>query len=187
MTIDEFIDKFTKFITESDSFHGFVMSGLYTIPNNCFIDALHNFLISSENVLDEFSKMEDLFWDDNILPRDKIEFANECLDNKNYWNIYHFHDNNQINELKKRISESINYFEYLDSAEYKRQQANIFTANQKTRKAIFNRDGKICKKCKAVKNLTLDHIIPVSKGGKNSLENLQVLCKSCNSKKSNKL
>lgn len=33
--------------------------------------------------------------------------------------------------------------------------------------------------------LTIDHITPISKGGKNGLYNLQVCCVHCNSKKGN--
>ncbi|AUR98120.1 HNH endonuclease [Vibrio phage 1.247.A._10N.261.54.E12] len=49
---------------------------------------------------------------------------------------------------------------------------------------IMNRDKK-CLKCNSVDDLTIDHIIPVSRGGNNHHSNLQVLCRSCNSIKGN--
>jgi 5-methylcytosine-specific restriction endonuclease McrA len=42
---------------------------------------------------------------------------------------------------------------------------------------------KHCLLCGALDRLTIDHIVPVSKGGTNSLSNLQVLCNDCNIKK----
>lgn len=44
-----------------------------------------------------------------------------------------------------------------------------------------------CIYCGSQKNITLDHIIPLTRGGTHSIGNLQPLCKSCNSSKNNKL
>lgn len=51
------------------------------------------------------------------------------------------------------------------------------------RTRTFMRDGFKCKRCGATDDLTIDHIKPESKGGKATDDNLQTLCRSCNSKK----
>jgi len=43
--------------------------------------------------------------------------------------------------------------------------------------------GHICLCCKEAKVLTVDHVIPIKRGGPNTIENLQPLCKPCNLKK----
>lgn len=53
--------------------------------------------------------------------------------------------------------------------------------------AVWNRDGGRCVYCGSTENLHLDHIIPFSKGGDTSVENLQLLCQKCNLQKSNKI
>ncbi len=52
---------------------------------------------------------------------------------------------------------------------------------------VWNRDGGSCVKCGSQENLAFDHIIPHSLGGSNSRRNLQLLCDTCNLKKSNKI
>jgi len=51
---------------------------------------------------------------------------------------------------------------------------------------VFNRDNFTCKTCGKREDLEIDHIRPVTKGGKDNIENLQTLCKRCNVKKGNK-
>ena len=43
--------------------------------------------------------------------------------------------------------------------------------------------GNICLKCGSVKKLTPDHVVPLSKGGSNGIENIQPLCRHCNAVK----
>ena len=56
--------------------------------------------------------------------------------------------------------------------------------------AIKERQGfrcLMCGRCQPDIKLTVDHIQPLSKGGRNSSENLQGLCQSCNSRKNDKV
>tara|TARA_R100000081_G_scaffold33977_1_gene15618 strand:+ start:220 stop:690 length:471 start_codon:yes stop_codon:yes gene_type:complete len=56
-----------------------------------------------------------------------------------------------------------------------------------TRNLIYKRDRNKCQYCGATKHLTIDHVIPKSKGGEDTWENLVVACSSCNVKKGDKL
>jgi len=49
--------------------------------------------------------------------------------------------------------------------------------------ALIERDGYYCRQCYSTESLTVDHIHPVIKGGQNLMSNLQILCRSCNSRK----
>ncbi len=66
------------------------------------------------------------------------------------------------------------------------------------RRAVIARDGRMCSFCGVLcvktpktpsgrrRRLTLDHIIPWSKGGEDTVENLRVACASCNSARGNR-
>ena len=40
-----------------------------------------------------------------------------------------------------------------------------------------------CTKCGSTKDLTADHILSIAQGGLNTLDNISVLCRKCNSSK----
>ncbi|MDP5120969.1 MAG: HNH endonuclease [Spirosomaceae bacterium] len=54
-----------------------------------------------------------------------------------------------------------------------------------TRQNIFKRDNNSCCYCGSKKDLTLDHVMPKSRGGKTSWTNLATACRRCNTKKGN--
>jgi len=53
-----------------------------------------------------------------------------------------------------------------------------------SKKNVMIRDGLVCSYCgSSDKRLTIDHVVPKSKGGKSSFENCIACCKNCNNKK----
>jgi 5-methylcytosine-specific restriction endonuclease McrA len=55
-----------------------------------------------------------------------------------------------------------------------------------SRARIYQRDKYVCVYCGGNKKLTIDHVIPKSRGGENSWENMVTCCFDCNSRKGNK-
>ena len=55
-----------------------------------------------------------------------------------------------------------------------------------SRKNIHVRDNYTCQYCGSTKNLSIDHLMPVSRGGKSTWENTVTACQKCNSKKGSK-
>ena len=52
-----------------------------------------------------------------------------------------------------------------------------------TRRNLLRRDGHACQYCGATERLTLDHVLPRSRGGPETWENLVAACTRCNNRK----
>ena len=84
---------------------------------------------------------------------------------------------------------------YVDQAVNKfHRKLNLQQTNRKTRtisqsvkQKVWLRDQGKCIECSATEYLEFDHIIPFAKGGSNSENNIQLLCRKCNLKKSDSL
>lgn len=59
-------------------------------------------------------------------------------------------------------------------------------ANKPSRQMIYKRDDHMCQYCGSIKNLTIDHVMPRSRGGKDTWENMVVACMHCNTHKGDK-
>lgn len=92
-------------------------------------------------------------------------------------------------QLRKRYNLLVKLGKECTINEYNSQkQRNLLT--KQLREAVMQRDNYTCQICGKYMpdkvGLNIDHIIPVSKGGKSIKSNLQVLCNICNGRKGNK-
>jgi 5-methylcytosine-specific restriction endonuclease McrA len=62
-----------------------------------------------------------------------------------------------------------------------------FTARRITRRALFARDGNVCQYCGTGTRLTIDHVIPRSRGGTSAWDNVVTACAPCNLRKGDRL
>jgi 5-methylcytosine-specific restriction endonuclease McrA len=51
------------------------------------------------------------------------------------------------------------------------------------RREVFRRDNHTCQYCGSTRKLTLDHVIPRSRGGTHTWDNVVAACEPCNSRK----
>jgi len=59
--------------------------------------------------------------------------------------------------------------------------------SQRVKNEVWRRDKGRCAECGSRVNLEYDHIVPFSKGGSNTVRNIELLCQDCNRKKYNKI
>ena len=131
----------------------------------------NGYVFLSKQCIDEWSKMHIIC----EVCKTIEEYSNTTLSHKFKRNYYYFCSN------------------YCKSS-FRREKPDLFYEGYKRhsipseiRKIVFNRDNGRCNKCGSEDDLQFDHILPVSKGGATTIENLEILCQTCNLSKSNKI
>jgi len=104
----------------------------------------------------------------------------ENFDREEFWDINEEHPLNSNNLFKSFNRKPLSY-------KISNAKKRCRTIKQEIKDKVWNRDNGKCVQCSTNENLEFDHIIPFSKGGPNTYKNLQLLCQSCNRKKSNKI
>lgn len=87
-------------------------------------------------------------------------------------------------ELFINSSGLITLLSYWETKKPKRVKKSKLSKSKKL--AVKTKDSFACVNCSSKDDLCVDHKMPESMGGDNSLSNLQTLCRSCNSSKGTK-
>ena len=86
-------------------------------------------------------------------------------------------------ELQQRSDNSASRVKRYRDARKKAGLPAQWQPSKDLRSAVYARDGNACVYCRSESDLTIDHRIPVLRGGSNGLGNLQTACRACNAKK----
>lgn len=159
------------------------MGIIRSVRNHPFIKELS---VSSFEEIDAIFNNESILTDD-VVTQNKVNVDSEP-DSRKTW----------MEQEKQRIKENILKQRELRESRKKAKEELIaegLIENTKRREpipqhvqdAVWRRDGGKCVKCGSQENLEFDHIIPLSKGGSNTVRNIQLLCQKCNREKSNKI
>lgn len=84
-----------------------------------------------------------------------------------------------------RLRTSTTSFECPSVIRLKKFSKIPFRRVELNKKNVHKRDGNKCVYCGETENLTLDHVIPKSRGGQHTWDNLVTACMKCNNKKDN--
>ena len=68
-----------------------------------------------------------------------------------------------------------------------KERSPFRTIPTEVKNRVLARDGARCVMCGSSDGIHFDHIIPVVKGGDNTIDNIQILCKGCNLRKHDKI
>lgn len=132
------------------------------------------------------------YHDDDVEPELPFEAALEeaAIAYMEHCGFIHNHENGTFSNEFLQWAESA-YWAAARRVRLPVEPAKTYVSDKPTRKAIsgklrtsvYERDEYACVQCGSRKSLNVDHIHPVALGGSNDIENLQTLCRSCNSAK----
>lgn len=154
----------------------------------------------SDNDADELWQyfQDVIHWTEKIFPNYYADMKG--LDWCHLYNKYHnftFNSSEMIKDVKslhedEDVQKPTGIYEYLlcrNIDPYAERLLKLRAFDKRDKLAAYSRQEGICPVCKQhfeFDEMDGDHIIPWSKGGHTTLENCQMLCRDCNSKKSDK-
>lgn len=164
--------------------------GMYTVDEDVLKESLKEFLLyGTMDTLGDYETILYATWDINNYSPHTIYYSEEKIKTieqiiakyRSCFNNFFSDDDlcrvqGLIESMKLQIDERNSYPGI-------RKTANTAISKKGLREKVFEKSGHLCEICLSTDDLTIDHIISVKKGGQNDIDNLRVLCRTCNSSK----
>lgn len=141
---------------------------------------------------------------EKIREKDRIKYSLQSEKSKEYQKKYRQENKDKINayhrkyyttigrekhnEIKRKWAKTDKGKLLSQNKHYRRRALlkNIGSHSHEEWLLVVDKQKGLCNICKEQKKLTKDHIIPLTKGGMNTIDNIQGLCLPCNARKGNK-
>ncbi|MEQ1349605.1 HNH endonuclease [Acinetobacter junii] len=109
---------------------------------------------------------------------DGMTFCLNCIKRIAFGYFEHIDRRYEAEYYQEQFKTKMQYQSATSQSQHKKKKIG-----QSLRMKVYERDGFKCVTCGTQQNLSLDHIKPEVLGGESTIENLQTMCKSCNSRK----
>lgn len=182
------------FLEESDYFGGITFAGCFDMHTDDLKVLYEHYKETGQNLLDDYCTIKYEKWEldkyrdphhDSMIRHDELNKIRVAVSNMRRVNMY---EPELLREIEYHAKSRYKRWQQCQERQIseERREACKYTSKENVRKWVFTVHGEECLKCGTTQNITIDHIKPVARGGKNRLWNLQPLCQSCNSSKGTK-
>jgi 5-methylcytosine-specific restriction endonuclease McrA len=115
-----------------------------------------------------------------------LDWAQDVVENRGWWQSDDWYERGQVESFRKLVAKHRLRNAEREAIRLRRYEAGRALSDPELRRRVFERDGHRCRACSSPELLAVDHVVAVINGGSDDFENLQTLCRTCNSSKGRK-
>lgn len=115
-----------------------------------------------------------------------LDWAHDVVESRGWWQSDDWHQRWEVEKFRRLVAKHRRINAEREAIRLRRAEADRALSDPELRHRVFERDGYKCRSCSSHELLAVDHIVAVINGGSDDFENLQALCRSCNSSKGRK-
>lgn len=115
-----------------------------------------------------------------------LDWARDVVENRGWWRPDNLFEGWRVEKFRTLEAKHRHLNAQREAIRLRRAEAARALSDPELRRRVFERDGHQCRGCSSRERLAVDHIVAVINGGSDDFENLQTLCRTCNSSKGRK-